>query len=343
VDPETKIIEGNNRITVVKIKFSKKKIYDVEFFKCNDDFNQFRNLIIDNQMYEIYKYMKVKSLKRTLIFNLNMHGQWPDIVDAGNGTIYKDEEELNDVGAFLMTVWHPIMPKKFKLKVEGSIICNVNLNRETSICEVRKSARKLYGLAKDSVIADGNGLVYQDYENALQYKDNLWLARNRTNKVAKNGEFHEVRVTILTGEISLHADAKIYSLWNREAVVSYINQLTGLNDKYFVIEINGTNWLNNLSFGSMKPKSVRIGISQQRFTRRILNIVNCDMINIQAINFKVGEEYKTFTGPKNISLGEAIAFWSLLGLNFPSFDYILVDGRRMNEYEYNVEKLDYWT
>jgi hypothetical protein len=54
------------------------------------------------------------------------------------------------------------------------------------------------------------------------------------------------------------------------------------------------------------------------------------------------EECKTITGPKNITLGEALALWCLMGINMPPFDYILLDGRKLTQYEYNVEKLDHW-
>jgi hypothetical protein len=34
--------------------------------------------------------------------------------------------------------------------------------------------------------------------------------------------------------------------------------------------------------------------------------------------------------------------WCLLGINISSFSYIQFDGRKLTEYEYNVEKLDHW-
>jgi hypothetical protein len=48
------------------------------------------------------------------------------------------------------------------------------------------------------------------------------------------------------------------------------------------------------------------------------------------------------TSPRNITLGQAIEMWCLLGINIPPFQYLQIDDRRLSDYEYNVEVLDHW-
>jgi hypothetical protein len=48
------------------------------------------------------------------------------------------------------------------------------------------------------------------------------------------------------------------------------------------------------------------------------------------------------TRPRNMTLGRLIAMWCLLGIYVPPFDYIKIDGRKMINYEFNVETFDFW-
>jgi hypothetical protein len=162
------------------------------------------------------------------------------------------------------------------------------------------------------------------------------------NKTAKFGEFINLKIIVIAGEVTIYMDAILFSIWNRWATISYLNQLTGIKDKMFTIEINGNVWDNDLSLGYMKPKIIRVFPDQQKYVSNVLNIVDGEMLNIQAINLKYNEQHKTITGPKNITLGQAFATWSLLGIEIHPFDYIQIDGRRLTDYEYNVEKLSHW-
>jgi hypothetical protein len=301
-----------------------------------------KNVIIDNQLCEIYKYLKIKSLKRVIVFNEEMNGQWPDVHDAGNGKLYEDNLEVDEIGAFLMLIWYPVKYKEFKFKMGGTIKCKVEENRNCSIKELTKKVKKTFGLVKDSIIADENGLVYQSNENAIEYKKCLWLSRNRMNKVAKIGEFLNMKIMVVSGEVTIYIDAKIYTLWNKTSLISYLNQLTGIKNKMFVIEINGVNWENELSIGALEPKVVRVFPDQRVFVRNIINIVDGDLLNVQAINLKHDGQFITLTGPKNITLGQAFATWCLMGVEIPPFDYIQIEGRKLADYEYNVELLDHW-
>jgi hypothetical protein len=342
ISPETKVVDGLNRITVIKVELCHHENYNININKHIDDFSQMKNLIIDNQMCEIYKFLKIKSLKRIIVFNEEMNGQWSDIHDAGNGEIYEDNLEIDEIGAFFMLIWYPVKYKEFKFKLGGTVKCKVEEDRSCSIKELTKRVKKTFGLAKDSIIADENGLVYQSNENAIQFRKNLWLSRNRVNKVAKLGEFLNMKIIVVAGEVTIYIDAKIYTLWNKMALISYLNQLTGTKNKMMIIEINGVKWENELSIGALKPKIIRIFLEQQTFIRNVINIVDGDLLNIQAINLKHNGQFITLTGPKNITLGQAFATWCLLGVEIPPFDYIQIDGRKLTDYEYNVELLDHW-
>jgi hypothetical protein len=127
------------------------------------------------------------------------------------------------------------------------------------------------------------------------------------NKVAKLGEFLNMKIVVVAGEVTVYVDAKIYTLWNKMALISYLNQLTGIKNKMFVIEVNGVNWENELSIGALKPKIIRVFPDQQVFVRNIINIVDGDLLNVQAINLKHNGQFITLTGPKNITLGQAFA------------------------------------
>jgi hypothetical protein len=168
ISPDTNVVDGVNRTTVIKVELSQQENYNIEFIKHVDDFSQMKNLMINNQLCEMYKYLKVKSMKRILVFNEEMNGQWPDLHDAGNGNLYEDDLEVDKVGAFLMLIWYPVKYKEFKFKMGSTIKCKVEENRNCSIKELTKKVKKTFGLAKDSIIADENGLVYQSNENAIE-------------------------------------------------------------------------------------------------------------------------------------------------------------------------------
>jgi hypothetical protein len=170
ISPDVRIVDGTNRVTMVKVELCQQANYDIEVVKHVDDYSQVKDVMINNQMCEIYKYVKVKSLKRIIVFNEEMQGQWPDIHDAGNGRLYDDELELDEVGAFLMLIWYMVKIKRFKLKLEGTIQCSVEENKSCNIKELTKKIKEVYGLAKDCVITDNNGLVFHADENAIQYK-----------------------------------------------------------------------------------------------------------------------------------------------------------------------------
>jgi hypothetical protein len=43
-----------------------------------------------------------------------------------------------------------------------------------------------------------------------------------------------------------------------------------------------------------------------------------------------------------MTLERVMAMWCLMGINILPCVYIVVDGRKLNEYEYNLETVDFW-
>jgi hypothetical protein len=215
-------------------------------------------------------------------------------------------------------------------------------NRKCIIKKLMKKFKRTHGLAKDCVLVDGNGLIYQMEEETLQYKKELWVARTRIDKTAKLSEFLDMKVIVEHGEATIYVDAKIFSCWGKQAMNSYLNQLTGLKNIDFMMEINGIRWDNGMSIGSLKPKVIRVFPDQQVVIYNVISLVDSDILNVHAVSLKVNGQYLSLTAPKNIPLGQAFAMWCILGVDIPRFSYIQVDGRRLSNFEYNVETLGHW-
>jgi hypothetical protein len=49
--------------------------YDVGEFSNVDDNCQMKGVMVNGQLYEVYKYMKMKTLKRIIVFKEEMVGQ----------------------------------------------------------------------------------------------------------------------------------------------------------------------------------------------------------------------------------------------------------------------------
>jgi hypothetical protein len=342
INPEIKVIDGLNRIIVINAELSDQVNYNIEAIFVDEDYGQMKSYMIGGQQYEVYKFIRVKSFKRIIVFNGKMNGQWPELHNAGNGMIYEDMVEMDKISTHLMAIWYPVMSKVFKIRLECTLIAEVEENNNCSIKELMKKIRKTFGLAEDCVLADNNGLVYQDEENALQYKKELWLARIRPDKTAKLSKFIDIKIMVENGEACVYIDTRVFSVWGLQAINAYLNYSTGLKNRSYIIEVNGTIWGNKRSLGSLKPRAIRIFPDQYNVIHRVISVVNLDSVNIHAINLKFGECYLNLTAPRNVPLGQAMAIWCLLGVNIPPFNYLQMDGRRLTDYEYKVELLDHW-
>jgi hypothetical protein len=81
--------------------------------------------MIGGQGYWLYKFLKVKTLERLIVFESNIVGQWPSLHDAGNGILFDSSMEIENISANWLVIWSPIVNKTFKLKLEGTLITKI--------------------------------------------------------------------------------------------------------------------------------------------------------------------------------------------------------------------------
>jgi hypothetical protein len=286
MDPKMKIIDELNRVAVVKVEFSDQMIYDVETIVRTDDNAQMKRFMISGQIYNLYKFPKVKYFKRIIIFNSKIIGQWPDLHDAGNGIPYDDSIELDKISAHLMLIWSLIMNKVFKIWLEGTLRTKIEEIRSCSIGELVKRLRKVYGMAKDCVLTDSDGKEYLNDVNAIQFKKDLWIARTRKNRNTKKGKFSDIKIIVDNGETNVYLDTRIFSIWGLEAMNLYLNNLTGLKNRDFLKSVNGIIWNDEMSIGSLKPQVIRVMPNQFNVISRIISVISLETLNIRLINLK---------------------------------------------------------
>jgi hypothetical protein len=116
--------------------------------------------------------------------------------------------------------------------------------------------------------------------------------------------------------------------------------LTGLKSYEFKIWIDGTEWVDKWSFGAKKAVIIKaIPIMKKEFG--FTNLFSHEDVDIQSLMFRSNGVFKSFTCPRNFWLERAIAMWNLYNLGFPPFDYLSINGRRVPDYKYNVETVDF--
>jgi hypothetical protein len=76
INPEMRIVDNVNQITVVKIELCNQVIHNVETIINTDDSNQMKRFMIGGQSYNLYKFLNVKSFKRIIIFNCRSMAQF---------------------------------------------------------------------------------------------------------------------------------------------------------------------------------------------------------------------------------------------------------------------------
>jgi hypothetical protein len=117
--------------------------------------------------------------------------------------------------------------------------------------------------------------------------------------------------------------------------------LTGLRDYEFRICIYGTEWEDKWSFGAKKATIIKAAPLMKR-EYSFMNLFSYEDVNVQSLMFRNEGVFKSFTCPRNFTFGRAIAMWNLNNLDFPPFEYLLINGRRISNYEYNMETIDFW-
>jgi hypothetical protein len=59
-----------------------------------------------------------------------------------------------------------------------------------------------------------------------------------------------------------------------------------------------------------------------------MNVFSYEDINVQSLMFKCNGDFNTFTCPRNITLGRAIAMWNFYNVGFPPFDFLMANGKK---------------
>jgi hypothetical protein len=73
--------------------------------------------------------------------------------------------------------------------------------------------------------------------------------------------------------------------------------------------------------------------------KHLFYAVGAGNINIHSIMIDNCGAYTNWTCARNLTFGQKIAMWNLLGLNFMIFDYLKICDRRMSQEKYNVSKI----
>jgi hypothetical protein len=106
---------------------------------------------VDGPDYFIYKFFKVKTFKRIVIYRGSIKNQWPVLYDVVDETFYSNDMEIKDIGPNLMAVWTVKVDKIFKIGVEGTIKAETRQDRMCIFGELMKETRKSFGLGKDAI------------------------------------------------------------------------------------------------------------------------------------------------------------------------------------------------
>jgi hypothetical protein len=111
IDPKIVVLNVTNRVIVLKMEIQDLLLYSLTKVNDRDNLSQMKRLVIDNQVYEAYKFLKVKTLKRLIAFKNNVKGQWPDLYDAGSCIYFDNALELDGISNNLMIIWTPRMDR----------------------------------------------------------------------------------------------------------------------------------------------------------------------------------------------------------------------------------------
>jgi hypothetical protein len=98
-------------------------------------------------------------------------------------------------------------------------------------------------------------------------------------------------------EAEILIGAKIYSPWNIDEMNLYLNLLTGLKDRSFIIMVNGIIWNDKMSIGSKKPQTIRAVPDQFNVIYSVMGIINIDDLNVHSIMLKHNRQILNLTAP----------------------------------------------
>jgi hypothetical protein len=189
---------------------------------------------IGDTMFEMNKYMRMKTFKKLVLRNNDYDNQWPEFYDNDDGKYFEDTRELKDVSRSLMVIWTMISCKTFKIGIEGTIVVKLMMNRKVNFKELIEKLRKIYGLGKDLIFMNTDGKEYDENDGVYQFRKNLWLGREKFGKDSKCCKMIDTKIRVENNEVELVLDVKVYSIWNLETMCKYISMLTGMKNRRLI-------------------------------------------------------------------------------------------------------------
>jgi hypothetical protein len=179
---------GVNAITYLKMEIGDVFLHDVKIVHDAVDSEMVVRIQVDDLIYFVYKFLKVKTLKRIMVYRGNIKNQWSVLYDVGDGIFYSDEMEIKDIGQNLMAVWTVKMEKIFKIGIEGSIKATSKEDRMCTFGELIKETKRYYGLGKDAVFMNLSSEEYNKLDIAYYKKKDIWIGKQRYGRKPKSGK-----------------------------------------------------------------------------------------------------------------------------------------------------------
>jgi hypothetical protein len=149
---EMVILNDTNKINDVKVVIHENQINNVKWKEFAEDEGNMMAIQVGGNIYQVNKYLVVKSFKRLLVNKFSDH--WPEFYGSDDSICYDDWRLMKDIDSSLMVIWSVVNYKTFKIGIEGSIVAKVTLNRNINVKVLIKELRRNYGLGKDIICMD---------------------------------------------------------------------------------------------------------------------------------------------------------------------------------------------
>jgi hypothetical protein len=118
--------------------------------------------------------------------------------------------------------------------------------------------------------------------------------------------------------------------------------LTGLKRREFFVWINGVERKDKFSISDKSRKFIKAIPKVVLRNYNLFSMVECSVLNIQSLIFNHNGMKFNLTCTRSLTLCKAIVMWNLLGVDFLGFDYVIINGRKMIDYEYNNVAIEFW-
>jgi hypothetical protein len=343
IPPDTLIKNDQNFIQRLKVELRKFFVYNIANADDPENLDLCRKIRIDGEIFSLYKFLKVQTLMKIIMYKSNIQDKWPYLLDVESGIYYDGNAELYEIGNDLNVVWMDKSEKRFKVKLDELNHVVVKEDRFCTVKELIKATRKLYGIGKEACFTNEDANVkYIEGDGAFFRRENLFLRGTSPVCDVFKGRMIDMNILVESMNVEISINAKFYSLWNKRGVDNYLSLLLGIKRMKFLIWINGQIWDDNLMLERKFPVSMKVIPSGEMFIEDILCVDNLDKFGVQSVMLKVAGKYFNLTCPSSVALKDAVMIWNVMGIRIPNFDYFKVDGRKMKHLEYESEMLSRW-